>query len=223
MKDSFILINQNPYWMQVAKKELNAKVKENTEKVVIDPKVTPKVGQLPADVLLKALQLDQAIGHPMKERGYEVTDKTFTFHKSDPAVQKYYEAVKVWGGRDITGKTNGGNRVNTPSDSVPWCAAFVNWCLMQADIKGTESAGANSFQNWGSGLHAPTYGCIAVVNRPGGKHVGFYLKTNGNKIVLLGGNQSNKVSDTGEYPLQEASFRWPFQFSAVLTDTSSIA
>ena len=35
------------------------------------------------------------------------------------------------------------------TDEVPWCAAFVNWCLREAGIEGTFSAEARSFLRWG--------------------------------------------------------------------------
>ena len=34
-------------------------------------------------------------------------------------------------------------------DEVPWCSSFVNWCLKEAGIQGTDSAGAASWTSWG--------------------------------------------------------------------------
>ena len=35
------------------------------------------------------------------------------------------------------------------NDETPWCSAFVNWCMEQAGIKGTNSAWARSWLDWG--------------------------------------------------------------------------
>jgi len=37
-------------------------------------------------------------------------------------------------------------------DETPWCAAFVNWCLSEARIVGTNKANARSFLNWGQAI-----------------------------------------------------------------------
>lgn len=85
------------------------------------------------------------------------------------------------------------------TDEIPWCASFVNWCLLQAGITGTGSAWSLSFLNWANGqtITEPVHGCIAVIdngNHHG--HVGFVVGTaesNSTHYVLLGGNQSNSV------------------------------
>jgi uncharacterized protein (TIGR02594 family) len=78
-------------------------------------------------------------------------------------------------------------------DETPWCSAFVNWCVTHAALKGTGSAAARSWLSWGQPLDKPRRGCIAVLSRDGGGHVGFYLRTVGTQIHLLGGNQNNAV------------------------------
>ena len=40
-------------------------------------------------------------------------------------------------------------------DEVPWCSAFVNWCLKEAGIEGTNSAAALSWLSWGRGQLLP--------------------------------------------------------------------
>ncbi len=78
-------------------------------------------------------------------------------------------------------------------DETPWCSAFVNWCMGQAGIKGTGSAAARSWLSWGEPLTEPVRGCVTVLSRGDGGHVGFYLRTVGSRIHLLGGNQGNAV------------------------------
>jgi uncharacterized protein (TIGR02594 family) len=84
------------------------------------------------------------------------------------------------------------------TDEVAWCSEFVNWCLLQAGIKGTKSAVAHSFLTWGEETKAPRLGDIVVFWRePKGSrngHVGFYIKDTDTGIWTLGGNQNNAVN-----------------------------
>lgn len=85
------------------------------------------------------------------------------------------------------------------ADEVAWCSAFVNWCLQQLGIKGTKSAAARSWLNYGTPLAQPTYGCIAVFKRGSSAwqgHVAFYLVEDTEQVLVLGGNQSDKVCVT---------------------------
>jgi uncharacterized protein (TIGR02594 family) len=78
-------------------------------------------------------------------------------------------------------------------DETPWCSAFVNWCVTRSGLKGTDSAAARSWLTWGQPLEVPRRGCVAVLSRAGGGHVGFYLRTVGSTLHLFGGNQNNLV------------------------------
>lgn len=96
------------------------------------------------------------------------------------------------------------------ADEVPWCASFVNWCLRVAAIRdhngrcGTNSARARSFLTWGVPvpITEAQRGDIVVLSRgknpslsaPLRGHVGFYTGRKDNNVLLLGGNQSNRVS-----------------------------
>lgn len=105
-----------------------------------------------------------------------------------------------------------------------WCAAFVNWCLMQAgypienkhfyDSK-TAKARAHAFMEVRGPkdkdnphktpmvrnplfieVTEPIYGSIGLVISPSnhGSHVGFvYARQDDNNIILLGGNQLDRV------------------------------
>jgi uncharacterized protein (TIGR02594 family) len=91
-------------------------------------------------------------------------------------------------------------------DEVPWCSAFVNWCLLQAGIKGTNSAAAKSWLTWGEEIEVPEYGCICVIRKvikvadpatgsSSGYHVAFWLRDDGKRVWLLGGNQGDTVKE----------------------------
>lgn len=79
------------------------------------------------------------------------------------------------------------------NDETYWCSAFVNWCVEKAGFEGTDSAWARSWNNWGKKIEVPRRGCIVVFRRGSGGHVGFYIGEAGNKIKVLGGNQSDSV------------------------------
>ncbi|WP_395974586.1 TIGR02594 family protein [Chryseobacterium cucumeris] len=84
---------------------------------------------------------------------------------------------------------------------IAWCAAFVNWIMKHYGYegvttdKGYDAVRALKWATWAEGkdLGKPVYGAIAVKTRSGGGHVGFVAGKKGNKVVILGGNQSQKL------------------------------
>ncbi len=89
------------------------------------------------------------------------------------------------------------------SDEVAWCSSFVNYCVEQAGLRGTDSKGARSWHNsaWGRDVtSSPQEGDIVVFSRTGGGaasgsgHVGFYLDDDAGTVQILGGNQGNRIS-----------------------------
>ncbi len=92
-------------------------------------------------------------------------------------------------------------------DETAWCASFINWCLKEGNITYTNSAAAISFEKYGIKVarNQLQVGDIVVFKRGSGKnaswqrHVGFFAGQRRNingqdQILILGGNQSNKVS-----------------------------
>jgi uncharacterized protein (TIGR02594 family) len=89
------------------------------------------------------------------------------------------------------------------SDETPWCSAFVNRILQMVGIKGTNSAWARSWLDWG---REPTsenewLGAVVVLERgENSGHVGFLVDweeetdEEEGRVKLLGGNQSDSVS-----------------------------
>lgn len=76
-------------------------------------------------------------------------------------------------------------------DETPWCASFVNWCMIKSGYGGNGSAWALDWASYGKRLQRPAYG--AIVTFGGGGHVGFVVGKTGNTLQVLGGNQSNQV------------------------------
>jgi uncharacterized protein (TIGR02594 family) len=97
-------------------------------------------------------------------------------------------------------------------DETPWCSSFVNWCVQQTGLQGTKSASARSWLGWGRELPAPQRGCIVVLSRGSHAqqgHVGFYHEDAGERILVLGGNQGNRVNISSFLKSRVLSYRWP--------------
>jgi uncharacterized protein (TIGR02594 family) len=91
-------------------------------------------------------------------------------------------------------------RLNPSGDLTPWCAAFVNWCLLRAGEQGTGSASSGGFKNWHAPTDDPKPGDIVVFEstnpklaREGKGHVGLFVKRDGDLIFTLGGNQITRA------------------------------
>ncbi len=117
----------------------------------------------------------------------------------------YAIAVKEIGVKEITGEKHNPRileyhsttSLKASTDEISWCAAFVNWCLKKANVRGTNLANARSFLTWGKSVTEPKKGDICVFWR--GRvdswqgHVGFYAGETSTHILVLGGNQGNEV------------------------------
>lgn len=100
------------------------------------------------------------------------------------------------------------------NDETAWCSAFVNWCMIQAGIKGTNNAAARSWLQWKSGakIASPRLGCVAVFARgtnPWEGHVGFFADEDDTHVQLLGGNQGNAVSVAAQRKEKLLGYMWP--------------
>lgn len=91
-------------------------------------------------------------------------------------------------------------------DETAWCSSFVNYCVEQAGFRGTDSKWARSWHeaNWGRVVtDSPREGDVVVWRRTGhgqdGGHVGFYIDGDDDTILVLGGNQGNRIS-MARYP-----------------------
>jgi uncharacterized protein (TIGR02594 family) len=108
------------------------------------------------------------------------------------------------------------------ADETPWCSSFVNWVLTEAGYRGTNSAAARSWLDWGKALTTPREGAITVLKKKGatsdaatgsatGFHVAFYASSSPTHVRLLGGNQRDRVGYS-DYPFSKyevKGFRWP--------------
>lgn len=113
----------------------------------------------------------------------------------------------------------------TPGPGAPphWCGAFVAHCLKTAGGASAASivsgaAQASRWQTWGDqdlpklpGSNVPV-GAVVVLS-PGGDtgtsgHVGFFVRWDGDKVVLLGGNQGNTCKESSYAAGRIVALRW---------------
>jgi uncharacterized protein (TIGR02594 family) len=90
-------------------------------------------------------------------------------------------------------------------DETAWCAALMGAVLKRAGLQGTGKLNARSYLEWGNpvDIGSAKAGDIVVFwrgSRDGWQgHVGFYVATKGDNIIVRGGNQGNKISEAA-YP-----------------------
>jgi uncharacterized protein (TIGR02594 family) len=121
--------------------------------------------------------------------------------KSNARIDQYHAATR-------------GGPLPQDADSVPWCSSFVCWCMEQSGIASTRFKAARSWLTWGSEIAAPVPGCVVVLwrvsPRSGKGHVGLYVgKDDQGRVLLLGGNQGDRVSVRPYQPSRVLSHRWP--------------
>lgn len=126
----------------------------------------------------------------MKKAKAELGEREVPGPGNNPRIVEYLKATTVGDKYEV--------------DATPWCAAFVRWVL-----NAPGSAAAKSLLTHGSKLNAPKYGCVAVLTRDGGGHVGFVMAWDEKNVTLLGGNQGDAVS-IRDYPINRViGWRWP--------------
>lgn len=81
---------------------------------------------------------------------------------------------------------------------LPWCGAYMATVCKDAGIEYPKTyANAVSWAAWGAPC-LPCQGCIAVLGREGGGHVGIVtgMTSDGKYVRLLGGNQDDAVRES---------------------------
>lgn len=117
---------------------------------------------------------------------------------------------------------HGTTSLRARADEIAWCSSFVNWVMIQAGYKGTDSAMARSWLKWGTEITTPKEGAITVIKKKNatsdkatgsttGFHVAFYISSLPGHVRLLGGNQADQVKYSN-FPLSKwdvKGYRWP--------------
>jgi uncharacterized protein (TIGR02594 family) len=96
-------------------------------------------------------------------------------------------------------------------DLTPWCGTFAAACLKEAGISPPKAFyRAKAYLEWGSKVEVPSVGCVVIFDRKGGGHVGFVIgKDEKNRLLVLGGNQSDSVNIAPFDMSRVAGYRWP--------------
>lgn len=97
-------------------------------------------------------------------------------------------------------------------DETPWCASFVSWTMVEVGLQNPNTARARDFLYYGQAMQTPQIGSIVVLSRgssPSQGHVGFYMGERDDKILVLGGNQSNSVNIAPYAKARVLAYRWP--------------
>lgn len=127
----------------------------------------------------------------------EIGVRSFPAGSSNPRITEYHAGTAIAG----------------YDDKVSWCSTFVDWALARCGVRGTGSALARSWLAWGEPLAEPVVGCIAVLWRDDPQswkgHVSFFLRDEGEHVVLLGGNQRESVCEHRYRREQVLGYRWP--------------
>lgn len=92
------------------------------------------------------------------------------------------------------------NGFNFDPSKYPWCAVFVNCCERACGKSGTGKENARSFEKYGKEINEEDAqpGDIIVLKRGISNwqgHVGYFVewRDDENTVVVLGGNQSDRV------------------------------
>jgi uncharacterized protein (TIGR02594 family) len=146
---------------------------------------------------LRQLVADEAAAPWLRVARAELGVRNFPAGSSNPRITGYHAGTSIHG----------------YDDKANWCSSFVHWALGQVGIPGTASALARSWLDWGQPLDEPRLGCIAVLWReePQGwkGHVGYFVRLEGDDVVLLGGNQLESVREHRYPRSQVLAYRWP--------------
>jgi uncharacterized protein (TIGR02594 family) len=122
--------------------------------------------------------------------------------------------------KELTRKVDSG-KMMSEVDETSWCACFVNWCLMKANMGAPGHSLAKDWRTYGAVLDPKDVrvGAVAVIQHEQSAaakakkedpkfHVGFYIGGPADSPVLLGGNQADMVCRR-QYKAHEVWYRWP--------------
>jgi len=104
------------------------------------------------------------------------------------------------------------------SDEIAWCSGYIGFVCWLAGLPRTRSLMARSWLAMGTpidNLDLAKEGDLVILNRggsadptePGPGHIGFYLSHDDTFIHILGGNQSNTVSESAQPKLNLLGIR----------------
>ena len=104
---------------------------------------------------------------------------------SNPLIRDCYKAVDGLGNPEML-----------DDSTTAWCSCYMNKKIQDAGGKGTRSASARSWLRWGREVPVPDEGDLVVFKRGNSSwegHIGFYVSSDDESVLVLGGNQHNTV------------------------------
>lgn len=87
------------------------------------------------------------------------------------------------------------------------CAINVNAALAERGIRGTGSAKAHSFDQWGYRSPVPVVGAVAVTDRRGGGHVAIVSRVEGGRVFVWNPSSRGRGWREVEYTNRRARYR----------------
>lgn len=102
-------------------------------------------------------------------------------------------------------------------DETPWCGTAIAAWMADAGIDPpTHWYRAKGWLDWGTAIAWPAVGAVVVFAREGGGHVGLVVGRDPiNRLLVLGGNQGNRVKIAPFDARRVIGYRWPLAEHAV--------
>jgi len=142
-------------------------------------------------------------GAPKGRTPYDIANYFLSFEKTDAETITQWPDAGSW--NPLVVEFFSATNYSAENDSVPWCAAFVNWCLKRADRTASGNPASQSFldQNYFEQTKNPKVGDLVVFTcydistdkSVGLGHVAFIAevpKSTDTHILCLGGNQTTE-------------------------------
>lgn len=98
------------------------------------------------------------------------------------------------------------------NDEVAWCGSYLGGVFAEVGLGAKipkEFYRARAWEQAGTKLNKPAYGCVVTFTRDGGGHVGIVVGiTKTGYLKVLGGNQSDAVNIADFDPKRATAYRW---------------
>lgn len=100
-------------------------------------------------------------------------------------------------------------------DETPWCGvALAYWMKAAGQEIPKHYYRARAWLDWGTTLCKPIVGCVVIFERGAGGHVGLVVgRSPTDRLLVLGGNQSDSVSIAAFSRARVLGYRWPTFFA----------
>lgn len=101
--------------------------------------------------------------------------------------------------------------LGSDDSTAPWCGMFVDHCLRAAGLPTISTPyRAKAWLGYGTATPVPIVGSLVIFSRVGGGHVGFVVgKDETGRLMVLGGNQKDRVSIAPFDTVRVDGYRWP--------------